>query len=383
MSRMGYSQIKSIEVENFMVYSHAIINFDDTNIINLKGYNSSGKSSLLKAIAVCLMNMYPKSQSKFIRHGEQYFRIAISFDDGVVLRKDKYINGKTLYEVYKDGKCVLSTKEGNSLTKVAEIPQTIQDYLGLCFVSLGCLNYQVRQDPLWLIETTGSKNYASLNEILKSDELAKANAMLNSDVNKLNSDITSIEASLQETRLSLVEARGYSEDLLANLERRELLCKELTTRYRLLKSIYVLSGEILDTPYIPDVTSISDEQLDRVMKISNHANSIDTVEYPDIQKLDIGMYKDITVLSDVADSVGNVGKPLPSIEVVDNSNMTTILEMVNLLEELFNMGKTISRYNADYESVSSKLDAVVKEAASRGIKYVKCGNCGSYMEVNN
>ena len=160
-----------------MVYSHAMVRFDDDNIINLKGYNSSGKSSLIKAVAVALMDLFPSKQAKLIKHGEEYFRVIVTFDDGVSIVRDKYINGQSLYEMYKDRDLIFTTKVGNRLGKVSGVPEEIQNYLALCKMEVmnyegsPYLNYQSRQDKLWLVETKGSENYASLNEILRTEDI--------------------------------------------------------------------------------------------------------------------------------------------------------------------------------------------------------------------
>ena len=135
---MNYAKIKSIEVFNFMVYKHAKVYYDDSNIINMKGYNNSGKSTMLKALAICFTDMYKRIQTKFIRHGEKYFRIIVEFEDGVSILRDKYITGQSLYEVYKNDECIYTTKAGGKLTKLDGVPQPIQEYLGLCTTSTGC-----------------------------------------------------------------------------------------------------------------------------------------------------------------------------------------------------------------------------------------------------
>ena len=62
---MGYSKIKEVEVFNFMSFKHARLVFDETNILNLKGYNDSGKSAILRAVVVCLTDMYKRAQNKY------------------------------------------------------------------------------------------------------------------------------------------------------------------------------------------------------------------------------------------------------------------------------------------------------------------------------
>mgnify|MGYP003093532149 CR=1 FL=1 len=80
---MAYSKITSVEIKNFMGYESGKIQFDESGVINIKGYNDSGKSAMLTACAVAMMDAYKQKQAKFIRFGEDYFGIVVSFDDGV------------------------------------------------------------------------------------------------------------------------------------------------------------------------------------------------------------------------------------------------------------------------------------------------------------
>lgn len=377
-----YSKITNIEVTNFMVYSHAKVSFDEKGIINIKGYNSGGKSTMLKAIAVCLMNMYPKAQTKFIRHGEKYFRIVVNFDDGVSIVRDKYITGQSLYEIYKDNNCIFTTKEGGKLTKVDGIPKIIEDYLGLCIVSTGCLNYQVRQDKLWLIETTGSENYNSLNEILKTEEISKANTLLNSDKNEINSGIASTEARLQETKLSLHELNSYTEDLLSALESRELLCKSLIAKCKELKDIVSLVDELNTLSDIPEVSKIDLKRFSSIESVTDIGNELSNfVIYPELEKIVDKRISDIDALSSTVKSLKEVGKVLPELSIIATNKEDSLVEIVSILSEIKANSEELKTIKEGQSKLSSKLNAVVKEAESKGIKFVKCDNCGSYIKV--
>ena len=68
-----HSRLLWWSVENFMSIKEAKVEFDDTNIINFKGFNDSGKSAMLRALEVLLSNKYPTEQAKFIKDGESYF----------------------------------------------------------------------------------------------------------------------------------------------------------------------------------------------------------------------------------------------------------------------------------------------------------------------
>ena len=380
----SYSKIVAVEVTNFMVYSHASVQFDDANIINIKGYNSSGKSTMLKAIAVCLMNMYPKAQTKFIRHGEKYFRIIVKFSDGVSIVRDKYVTGQSLYEIYKDEKCIFTTKEGGKLTKVDGVPQVIQDYLGLCVVSTGCLNYQVRQDPLWLIETTGSENYNSLNEILKTEEISRANALLNSDKNALNSEITGIEASLQETRLSLAEVNGYTNELLNVLEKKEVACKEVKARYQSLKGISSIIDNLQDLKEIPQVQGIDCSSLSAISYIYNTAEELSNIkEIPQVQGIDYSNLSDILKIDkDSQALLGLSSNSVPEVSIIDIESISSLYGIISTLSEIKKCTEDIKKLDKENLMVRKKLDSIIERGKKSGIRYVQCDNCGTYIEVD-
>ena len=99
----GYSKILFWEVWNFMSIEHGKAEFDEQNIINFKGYNDSGKSAMLTALKVAITNSNPTKQVSFIQDDKEFFRVLIVFDDGITILRDKYLNGQSLYEMYKGG----------------------------------------------------------------------------------------------------------------------------------------------------------------------------------------------------------------------------------------------------------------------------------------
>ena len=385
----GYSKIATVEVTNFMVFKHAKVAFDDSNIINLKGYNSSGKSTIIKALFVCLANVYSQNQAKLIRHGEDYFRIIVTFDDGVSIVRDKYINGQSLYEMYKDGEKIFTTKEGNKLTKVDDVPAVIQDYLGLCVLSTGVLNYQSRQDPLWLIETKGSENYYSLNEILKAVEIARATTLINTDKNKVNSDISELESSLNRVELELSESKGYSEHLLTALEHRESVCRNLSEKYTSLGSIVstVLSLEKLK-PW-PELETLDDGRVVSIESLQIGFKTLSELKpIPAVTRIETSRLSAIDSLAGECEELSDAFNRVltPRVDLIDESQVraqSDIAGILNILSALNEATGKEAALAAERTKVDEALETAVLDAQQKGIQFVKCDNCGSYMEVQN
>ena len=381
---MGYSKITSVEVTNFMVYRRAKISFDERNILNIKGYNSSGKSTMLKAIGVCLMNMYPRSQTKLIRHGEDYFRVVVSFSDGVSILRDKYANGQSLYEMYKDNVCIFTTKEGKKLSKIEDVPAPIQAYLGLCVTSFGYLNYQSRQDKLWLVETTGSENYTSLNEILKSEEIARANALINSDKNKLQAEISEIEGSLQAVRLEKMSASAYTQELLTALEGREAMCKALMAQYAAVERMYDSVVSMMEIRVAPYVDVLDASRICNIAGIQSYMKSIEsTVVSPEVVGIDYKRLHTLEGMSLEADKIQHESRSYAGAEMslISMKPYIDLVSIANSMKALSEVSSGIKRYGAECEKLSKKLASAIKVAEDSGVHFVKCANCGSYTEV--
>ena len=382
---MGYSKITSVEVTNFMVYSRAKLVFDETNIVNIKGYNSSGKSTMLKAIGVCLTNMYPKSQTKLIRHGEEYFRIVVNFNDGVSILRDKYANGQSLYEMYKDGVCVFTTKEGRKLSKVDDVPEIIKAYLGLCNTSYGCLNYQSRQDKLWLVETTGSENYSTLNEILKSEEISRANALINSDKNALSAEITQIEASVQSVKMERMSAEAYTEELLEALEARERYVQELNRRVRAIRRLSGTISSILEIKVPPVIEKLSYERLGSISDLGRVVTEMKNIRIPPvIPKIEASRLSGVSGLGSLCSQIVSEKAKIISVEIppISVERSTNLEDVVRCMKAYADAGSSYKELVATTKKMEAGLAKAVAEAEAHGIHFVKCNNCGSYTEVS-
>lgn len=367
-----------------MVFEHARISFDERGIINLKGYNSSGKSTIEKAIAVCLMDAFKRKQPKFIRHGEDYFRVIVEFDDGIRIVRDKYLNGQSLYEMYKDGDLIFTTREGNRLTKIDGVPSVIEQYLGLITLESGCLNYQSRRDPLWLVETVGSENYYALNEVLKTESIARANTLLNSDKNALNSAIVELEGELSGVEVALESCSVASEELLAVLSEREINIQRLLSRRDLIDSMVDTMNALEGIKVIPEVEKVKPDRMSAILEVQKKLLELENIKsVPKMEKLETEKLKVAQSLYSCSIELEKLqGKCISeNVEEVEYNRVQPISRLLKLIKELEGLSDKKKEILADEKEVHRKLKVVVSNAHERGIKFVKCDNCGSYMEV--
>lgn len=378
------SKISSIEVYNFMAYKHAKAYFDERGILNFKGYNSSGKSAFEIAIAVCLMNLYVAKQNNFIRHGEDYFRVIVSFDDGVSIVKDKYINGQSLYEMYKDSECIFTTKQGNKLAKISGVPSPIKSYLDLIETDIGYLNYQICKDPLWLVETKGAENYTSLNVVLKTEEISRANAMLNSDVNQLNSEIAIIESDLQRKELQLEACQGVNEGLILALSEKEDEMELLMYRERLLSDICNTLNSLSSLRDIPEIDSVKDERLKQIISITSSITELSSLrEIPSVEGISIERLRSAKNLGAILAELSDVSVLIPEVMKIEGVDKEVKLsKVVSEFKALIEANKKLQSIEEESKSLVAEKERFVQEAEKDGKIFVECENCGTLMEVN-
>ncbi len=411
---MEYSKIKSIRATNFMGHKDSIATFDESGILNFKGYNSCGKSAFLTGVAVAMMNAYPQTQAKYIYHGEQYFRMQITFDDGISIIRDKYSNGQSLYEMYKGEDLIFTTKSGNKLTKIVGVPQCIADYLGLINTQIGYLNYQVRRDPLWLIDTTGSQNYYSVNEILKSEDIARANALINSDINKLQAEISITEGDLAASRRMLESTSMLNEDLLVKLSCKEAEIQSLFNQYDMIYSIAEKTEEVSKIKLAPEIGSVpvaSYVQISDIYRKLESINHINFFQVPltgitldrenavnriyskcceisetqifecDIQKLDSSRYERVRSIREKAAQLGTLNVFEEEINPVELSIVGDIAKIRGLLKQYRDVRKECMELEQKEAELVKERDTLVEELRADGYKLVVCETCGSMMSV--
>lgn len=381
-----YSKLKSVEVINFMGFLKAKIVADETGSWNLKGYNSSGKSAFLTACAVAMMNVYPNKQLKYIHHGKDYFRIILSFDDGVVIVRDKYKNGQSLYEMYKGEEKVYTSKSGDKLTKIDAVPSIIEGYLGMIGTELGYLNYQVRRDPLWLVETRGSDNYYTLNEVLKSVEIAEANALLNADKNALNTDITIVESEYNTLNTQLAGMSTVGDELLGRLYERQSFVSNLWNQYDMLNKIAGILKELSDTVIPPEIERIESGRLVGIQRVGSLLSQLEGIQYfkESIEKISLDRYNAIgRIVTNLKETqkISYFDGEIGTIE--GTGKLKDLNKLSSLVDDLSEAVRELGSLKTTFQSLEDEREALIEQASKQGITFTVCTNCGTLLEVKN
>lgn len=379
----GMSKILGLELENFMSIKEAKLVFDETNILNLKGYNDSGKSAITRALDVLLFDSYKRAQKNFITHGEHYFRIKLHFDDGVTIVRDKYLNGSSLYEMYSEGQLVFSTKVGNTLTQVKDVPLEIREYLAMTETSEGnYLNSQSIYDKQFLIQTTGSENVELLNGVLKLKETGLATTAIKNDINQLSSSINGLLADIESIKISLERYEDLDEGFILLLSDLDSKYDEVERKYNQLIDVENLLSDMVELPLgIPDLPLIDGSLYSSLLGVASSVEELAKIkDIPTVDVISYNSYLELLKLAELQNSYKNVNTYILDIPIIDFSRLNTLKILGNSFKELADISNTISSLTERSEELENESLQIQEYARENGISISKCDNCGALVQ---
>ena len=378
-----FSKISSIELENFMSISKATLSFDETGIINLKGYNDSGKSAITRALGVLFFNQYKQAQKNFIKHGESYFRIIVNFDDGISILRDKYVHGPSLYEMYENGKLIFSTKVGNTLTQVKEVPLEIREYLSMTETSSGnYLNSQSIYDKQFLIQTSGSENVELLNGVLKLKETSLATTDLKQDINSLNSSINSIVAEIESIKLSLERYEFVDQgfiNLLAQLDKKYDEAELLYSNYKELADLVLeRAGLSVNTPILELIDASAYEKLLEISHLLEKVGQLSV--FPEQELIDVKSYLDLRKIAELQNNRKNYSSLTVELQPIDFQRLIKLENLLKVYENFRQISMVNTQLTDEANQLKIEMSELERYAIDHGISISRCGNCGSLVQ---
>ena len=379
----GMSKILGLELENFMSIKEAKLVFDETNILNLKGYNDSGKSAITRALDVLLFDSYKRAQKNFITHGEHYFRIKLHFDDGVTIVRDKYLNGSSLYEMYSEGQLIFSTKVGNTLTQVKDVPLEIREYLAMTETSEGnYLNSQSIYDKQFLIQTTGSENVELLNGVLKLKETGLATTAIKNDINQLSSSINGLLADIESIKISLERYEDLDEGFILLLSDLDSKYDEVERKYNQLVEVGDLLSDMAELPLgLPDLPLIDGGLYASLLGVASSVGELAKIkDIPTVDVISYNSYVELLKLAELQKSYKNVNTYILDIPLIDFGRLNTLKILGNSFKEFADISNTISSLMERSEELENESLQIQEYARENGISISNCGNCGALVQ---
>ena len=399
------SLIKKIHIENFMSIGNADIEFDKSNIIDLCGYNDSGKSAVIRLIDIMLYNAYPTEQVHFIKNDEDYFKCIMYFDDDVEYERIKVNTGASIFSLRKNGVEIYTNQSGRQVINTGGIPKVIEDYLGVIKDEYTKEELNVRRctDRLFLINTTGGDNYKILNTVLQSEALAETSNRLNIDKNKLQNEVIARYNQLSALHEQRKENKVVPEDMIDKLECETNKLEEIHKKYSDIENIndiekildgILISKEVssIDIGVFDDihkvkvykeesekgipvkVNTVDIKVIEEITKIRNLKSESHILLSPKVSSIDIGVLDDIQIIKEQKDKYNNIMVFTEISGKIDINMYNDIKELAVKLSEYESADGEYYDINFKYLDVYNKLQKLADE-----YNLAICKNCGTVM----
>lgn len=399
------SLIKKIHIENFMSIANADIEFDDSNIIDLCGYNDSGKSAVIRLIDIMFYNAYSMEQVHFIRQGEDYFKCIMYFDDGVEYERIKLDTGASVFVLRKDGQQIYTNQSGRQVINTGGIPKVISDYLGVVKDDYTKEELNVRRctDRLFLINTTGGDNYKILNTILQSEALAETSTKLNTDKNKLQQEVVAKYNQLSALNTQRKETPVVPEDMLTRLESETDALVSMQTQFEDISGVSTAKQNLNDIVITPKVSTVDIEKYGELQGILKYKQESETAIPVKVSTVNTEVITELSNLNNLRLN-SEISVPL-SVSSVPTDRLVELEELAELKSkydgvempggvadnvsfdnfvDLQNLNVKYSDYiyaDSEFSEADIKYSAIYKELANLADKYnlAICKNCGTVM----
>ena len=221
-----------------------------------------------------------------------------------------------------------------------------------------------------------------MNEVLKTESIARANALLNSDKNKLGSELGGIDVDLRGVESALEGCGDVTEELISALSEREMYAQGICDKLELVRNI----GRILrDFNSIVEYPAQENIKSDRLVSISSiQSNILEIENIPEVFEIEKVETKKFEYIQKLVAGMLEYDRVDGTEYIVPDKIMDMRSDIQNLINAFSSYAKSaseLSKVFKEQEKVKADLDKVVEKAHESGIRFVKCKNCGSYMEV--
>lgn len=304
----SYSPIKQVYIKNFRNLGEVTIDFKDSPIISLIGENEQGKTSVVKAIAVCAMHATPRDQKDYIRDGTKGFGVAIELEDGTQVVRMKMATANSYRVTYPkgpDGNPIKPTWEAAKLSN--DLPQAVQDVMGMIEEpeTKEFLHIRTYEDQLLFVTTASSTNYKVMYNALKISQLVDAIKLGSKEANALKTSINQKEIQAETLDTQAKSLKIYDLEPLQNIRDRlkneVAQLNKLDRALELKKKIEVQTrevGELSKLSSIPEISITLVMSLDKAYRVMDNLKELGsmyrTYSLADsLEEIDINRYYNI------------------------------------------------------------------------------------------
>ena len=341
----SYSPIKQVYIKNFRNLGEVTIDFKDSPIVSLIGENEQGKTSVVKAIAVCAMHATPRDQKDYIRDGTKGFGVAIELEDGTQVVRMKMATANSYRVTYPkgpDGNPIKPTWEAAKLSN--DLPQAVQDVMGMIEEpeTKEFLHIRTYEDQLLFVTTASSTNYKVMYNALKISQLVDAIKLGSKEANALKTSINQKEIQAETLDTQAKSLKIYDLEPLQNIRDRlkneVAQLNKLDRALELKKKIEVQThevGELSKLSSIPEISITLVMSLDKAYRVLDNLKELDrmyrTYSLSDsLEEIDLNSYYNIYNAHVRYESLKNSEEQSKNYIAVNSLSEININEVSNL-----------------------------------------------------
>ena len=426
-----YADIFSVRVTNFMSYKDSTVTFDregDTrNILKFEGRNDTGKSAFSLAALLVLTNAYYTEHKNYIRSGEEFFRVVLTFVDGVVVVYEKNISGASFYDMYvreddqvnatpifrrenetgiarafdvvQNATRLFSTRfEGEAsedfyfAKSVKEVPYRLQQYFGMLSTSDGLsVNYADANSPKLGVNTTGSENAKILNEVLQARSLTLANERANRHVLTTQAQLASQRELFNVLKEETQRYEQVSQALVSAVGAERERAMSVQEKLQVSSSVVEVvsrAAQVQVLPAVPQVGEAVQQQVSMLASVQQvvqgAASAVTVPQVPVVDADAVRQMQDSAQVSSLIDQAQRVSvfPPVPQVQFQDVQVLEQVSSVVRLCESVAQQVSVRDRTQGEFEQVQQQVSAVVDSLREDGFTVSRCGNCGSVRVVD-
>ena len=426
-----YADISSVRVTNFMSYKDSTVTFDregDTrNILKFEGRNDTGKSAFSLAALLVLTNAYYTEHKNYIRSGEEFFRVVLTFVDGVVVVYEKNISGASFYDLYKrEGDQVNATPifrresetgiarafdvvqnatrlfstrfEGEAsedfyfAKSVKEVPYRLQQYFGMLSTSDGLsVNYADANSPKLGVNTTGSENAKILNEVLQARSLTLANERANRHVLDTQAQLASQRELFNVLKEETQRYAQVSQALVSAVGVEREHAMSVQERLQVSSSVAEVVSHAAQVQVLPTVPQVGEDVQHQVSMLASVQQvvqgAVSAVMVPQVPVVDADAVRQMQDSAQVVSLIEQAQRvlvfpPVPQVQFQDVQALEQVSAAVRLCESAAQQVSVRDRAQGEFEQVQQQVSAVVDFLRGDGFTVSRCGNCGSVRVVD-
>lgn len=369
---IGPSKLVAFEFLNFMSIGSARLEFDESGILNITGYNDSGKSALTRAIEVLFYNAYSTEQVNYIQDGCEFFGVGAEFDDGISINKYKYRDGKSVWEMLKDDEVIFTNRLADGVAAMGDIPDVIAKYLMVVKDDYTDEKLNVRRntDRLFLINTTGGDNYKILNSVLRADVLAESIKRMNEDRNKLQSEVTSKVTSVKTLRNELENITVVDDETLQRISDGVEKLSDSKLRLEYLTAINNQKQIYDEIQLYDEIPLVDTSRLREIEQLQSLKQATETVIYEECRLVDTSRLHELERIMELRKELDMVIPP--EVPLVDVERYGAMKNIGMLYNELYQVTTDLTNTEAERTQVTTQLAEL---SAQHGFKI--CKNCGT------